>query len=120
MSSPTLTYLIIDDLEQPSERQVGTLVRLSGRRDSAKTRQGAIELVRHLWEEDLLPANRFANGIHQDSIMAVSEPTDTQTLRPVERGGPGTLSTPEPPSDSSTNLSGSTSPPEPRASCLGE
>lgn len=86
MSSPTLNYLIIDDLEQPPEQRVGTLVRLSGRRDSAKTRQGAIELVRKLWEEDLLPADRFANGIHQDSIMAVSEPTDTQTLLPVERG----------------------------------
>lgn len=86
MSPGIVSYLVIDDLEKPPNQRSGTIVRLSARRDTPRTRQAAIELVRTLWEDDRLPVERFANGITEDSIMAVSEPTDTANLLPVERG----------------------------------
>lgn len=86
MSPGIVSYLILDDPDRPPERCYGTIVRLAARRDTTRTRETAIELVQHLWESDRLPAERFANGISKDSIMAVSEPTDTPNLLPVERG----------------------------------
>ncbi|MGC9503703.1 hypothetical protein [Baaleninema sp.] len=86
MSKGIVSYLIVDNLEKPPGSREGVIVRLFGRRDSPRTREAAIDLVRHLWEEDRLPAERFANGITEESIMAVSEPTPNADLLPVERG----------------------------------
>ncbi|WP_017661015.1 hypothetical protein [Baaleninema simplex] len=86
MSKGIVSYLIVDNLETPPRLREGVIVRLFARRDSPRTREAAIDLVRSLWEEDRLPAERFANGITEESIMAVSEPTPNTDLLPVERG----------------------------------
>lgn len=83
-----LCYLIIDDLEcEPIARQ-GTLMILRGATPSRRSRERAIELARTLWEDGRLPAERFANGITEESIMSLSEIPDTSdpSLLPVEQG----------------------------------
>jgi len=86
VSRGIISYLIVDNLEKPPRLREGVIVRLFANRDSSRTRAAAIDLVRTLWEEDRLPTERFANGITEESIMAVSEPTSNQDLLPVERG----------------------------------
>jgi hypothetical protein len=83
-----LCYLIIDDLDcEPIARQ-GTLVIVRGTMPSPRSRLRVIELARVLWEDGHLPAERFANGITEESIMSLSEIADTPEpdLLPVEQG----------------------------------
>jgi hypothetical protein len=83
-----LCYLIIDDLDcEPIARQ-GTLVILRGAMPSRRSSQRVIELARVLWEDGHLPAERFANGITEESIMSLSEMADVPApnLLPVEQG----------------------------------
>jgi len=68
-----LCYLIIDDLDREPIARQGTVVILRGATPSRRSQERAIELVRSLWEEGRLPAERFANGITEESIMSLSE-----------------------------------------------
>jgi hypothetical protein len=83
-----LCYLIIDDLDREPTARQGTLVILRGVTPSRRSRQQAIELARALWEDDRLPAERFATGITEESIMSLSEMADAPdpNLLPVEQG----------------------------------
>ncbi|NJN62551.1 MAG: hypothetical protein HC795_14465 [Coleofasciculaceae cyanobacterium RL_1_1] len=83
-----LCYLIIDDLDREPTARQGTLVILYGVTPSRRSRQQAIELARTLWEDDRLPAERFATGITEESIMSLSEMADAPdpNLLPVEQG----------------------------------
>lgn len=87
-----LCYLIIDDLDREPIARQGTLIILRGVTPSRRSRQQAIELARALWEDDRLPAERFANGITEESIMSLSETVSEKadvpdpSLLPVEQG----------------------------------
>ncbi|MDY6939734.1 MAG: hypothetical protein SWY16_19040 [Cyanobacteriota bacterium] len=86
MSGKTVHYLIIDNLEKPTMEREGVLVLLGAKKDSSRARHQAMELVRTLWEEDRLPAQRFANGITEESIVSISAKTENTQLTPVEQG----------------------------------
>lgn len=86
MSGRTVHYLIIDNLEAPEIEREGVLVLLGVKKDSLRARHQAIELVRTLWEEERLPEERFANGITEESIVSISQKTETSKLTPVEQG----------------------------------
>lgn len=80
-----LCYLIIDDLDCELIARQGTVVILRGVTPSRRSQERAIELVRSLWEDGRLPAERFANGITEESIMSLSELPETLAALPADK-----------------------------------
>ena len=90
-------FVAVSDLSKPADEQKGILVEVKGAGgDTDKNRAKALEIVKHMWEQEEIEADLFPDGITQEHIFYVPphSPVDrsatvakaSQKLAPIVEG----------------------------------